>query len=1476
MTITNITFPKAANGGPGQNGANGSDAIFTQNGKIGADSLTVNATGQEGGDGGLPNGSGGKGGNASITFNGNIFNAPAGNDVLVSLNATGGLGGLGVGTGVQGNGGNATVVASGNIISPNKVMNNIFLDAIAKGGVGPTRGNAIATVNGNIIQPSKGAVNVRLNASATVPNDDSSHDGSALWGTKTATLNGNIVQGNISGTVTLLADTWDYNTPNLGASNGTANINGNIVQLTATSTAPLTVEASGNHISITNNKFTVGLGALNLTVNEFTPFSDVTIKDNTFKGTGNNTFVFTDNVVQGSHTDTVVINLGANTFTFNSQNNTLTGFNSASMLGNGDPATLIGNDNNNTLTGGVGIESFTGGKGNDTIDGGAGIDTAVYSGNYAQYTVALPNNFSTGTVTDNTVGRDGTDTVSGIEFLQFADGTYNVATMVFTPTVPMDIAPVVTTTPGTTAAQEQIAIAVDGGVTVTDSDNLTLVGATVSITGGFQTGEDQLNFVNQNGISGIYNSLTGVLTLSGSASVANYQTALESVTYTDTSDTPNTGNRTVSFQANDGTLNSNLGTKTVSVAAVNDAPVVTTSVGTTAAQEQVAIVVDGSVTVTDVDSPNLTGATVSITGGFQTGEDQLNFVNQNGISGIYNSLTGVLTLSGSSSLANYQTALESVTYTDTSNTPNTGNRTISFQVNDGFANSNAGTKTVSVAEVNDAPVATITPLSYSINEQSTYSFKNNGLSISDVDAGAGNVTATLAVGEGTLTVTAGGTTVLVGGSGTSTVTLTGTVAQINALLNSDGTSTVDYFDNVNTPTHNTSLSLTVNDNGNTGTGGPLSGNDTASLTINGGEEYFGTPGPDTHTGTAFDDIMHVSAGTDTLDGGAHITGDTLEFDTVTVSGVTYTINQVGAVSYTTAAGAGQTTATNFENLVGSGFDDVLTGDSGQNVIDGGAGDDILVATAGGDTLTGGANGAGGDTADFSAGGAGITVDLNLQGGPQAITNFGNVTLNGIENITGTAFDDTLAGDANNNVLDGAGGNNTVVYSGGTTDGLVVSLMTGSSSGGGNGDDTLANIQNVTGSDFNDTLIGDDGDNALTGGDGNDILYGHGGINTLSGGNGTDVAYYYGMESDPSYFVTGSANSFAVLGGPDGVVDAGIAVERLKFLAPSHVADADNNGYSDLFFQDASTGDIELHVLSSGDPDGSAGPNPISITGLGSNWKLIGTGQFTPDDPTIARQAGVLLQDITGDLKVITDLTNPVPVASPNLNVTVNGGLTPQWKAVAIGDFNGDAASDILLQNISGSVEIITLNTDSSDAVGTVNNAASGTVASPGAAWKVISAGDFNGDGKSDILWQNATTKAVEVTLMDGINVTNTPPVLAAPGLTAIGSGDFNGDGFSDVLFKNAAGNAVVWFMYGDTRTGTKTIANPGGTFTLKGAEDVDGNGFSDLLWQDGSNNTTATLLGGPSSLVNTTVLTPSFPMSPPTGGFSLVASNGGG
>ena len=136
----------------------------------------------------------------------------------------------------------------------------------------------------------------------------------------------------------------------------------------------------------------------------------------------------------------------------------------------------------------------------------------------------------------------------------------------------------------------------------------------------------------------------------------------------------------------------------------------------------------------------------------------------------------------------------------------------------GGALNNSKNVTINLTAVNDAPVATVPGAAYSATEQTTLTLKSTGLSVSDADAGTNNVTVTLSVGEGTLSAGAGGSGAVVVGSGTGTLTFTGTVAQINALLNTDGTSTLSYIDNTDTPSASTTLTLKIDDQGNTGSG----------------------------------------------------------------------------------------------------------------------------------------------------------------------------------------------------------------------------------------------------------------------------------------------------------------------------------------------------------------------------------------------------------------------------------------------------------------------------------------------------------------------------------------------------------------------------------------------------------------------------------------------------------------------------------
>ncbi len=262
--------------------------------------------------------------------------------------------------------------------------------------------------------------------------------------------------------------------------------------------------------------------------------------------------------------------------------------------------------------------------------------------------------------------------------------------------------------------ESDAATQITNSITVSDVDNDNIASATVTISVNYANGQDLLSATGlPSGITSSFNASTGTLTLSGSASKANYETALRAVRYTNTSENPSTLTRTISFQVSDGVENSNVVTRQVSVAAVNDAPTLSGIESTLLnfTEGDAATQITNSITVSDVDSDNIASATAAISVNYASGQDVLSATGlPSGITSSFNASTGTLTLTGSASKANYETALRVVRYTNTSDNPNTLTRTISFQVDDGVANSNAVTRQITVTEfiqLNNAPVLSI-------------------------------------------------------------------------------------------------------------------------------------------------------------------------------------------------------------------------------------------------------------------------------------------------------------------------------------------------------------------------------------------------------------------------------------------------------------------------------------------------------------------------------------------------------------------------------------------------------------------------------------------------------------------------------------------------------------------------------------------------------------------------------------------------
>ncbi len=176
------------------------------------------------------------------------------------------------------------------------------------------------------------------------------------------------------------------------------------------------------------------------------------------------------------------------------------------------------------------------------------------------------------------------------------------------------------------------------------------------------------------------------------------------------------------------------------------------------------------------------------------------------------------------------------------------------------------------------------------------------------------------------------------------------------------------------------------------------------------------------------------------------------------------------------------------------------------------------------------------------------------------------------------------------------------------------------------------------------------------------------------------------------------------------------------------------------------------------------------------------------------------------------------------------------------DFNGDGRSDLLWRH-SGTGE---------NYLWFMNGIALGshgpTLTLPDTDWKIVGTGDFDGDSKADIVWRNSVTGQVDVWLMNGTNVASSGPVFALSDLDwkLVGTGDFDGDGNADLLWRHATtGENYIWFMDGTTMTShAATMALPDLGWKVQGTGDFNGDGKTDIAWRNASGQVYVWLMDG--------------------------------
>ncbi len=556
-----------------------------------------------------------------------------------------------------------------------------------------------------------------------------------------------------------------------------------------------------------------------------------------------------------------------------------------------------------------------------------------------------------------------------------------------------------------------------------------------------------------------------------------------------------------------------------------------------------------------------------------------------------------------------------------------------------------------------------------------------------------------------------------------------------------------------------------------------------------------------------------------------------------------------------------------DTLVGLGGDDTLDGAEGDDILDGGGGDDIFIVRNLGQIVREIAGAGNADKVkaaidDYHL--AEEVEDLDLDVG--VVRGSGNSKNN---HLRGNDGHNHLDGKQGADRMEGGHGRDTYyvddagddVYEADNV--LSLSLPLGSPPGDalglhlGNGDKlpidlgsaidtviasinyTLTNyVENLTLATGSDALIagGNTLDNRLAGNLLDNTLTGGLGNDTLDGGTGRDTATYAGTKA--GYLVTRVGAGYTVTDSNTSDGDEGIdtlaGIEVLQF-ADGLVNLGRRPGYDH-------NGDGRADLLLKNDATGGLYSYQMNGAAIDSQSYIVASA---PAGWSLKETRADYNGDGKSDLLWFNQSTNSLYAYLMNgSSISAEGSIAQNvpagWSVLETkGDYNGDGKSDILWKNSNNNATYIylmnglTIQGEGYERMGI------------GADWSIQNArADYNNDGKSDILWKNTTTGALYLDQIDGTGIQSEGLVIpAAPAGWTLkdANADYNGDGNADLLWFNPSSNSLYAYLMDGTRILSEGLIAqnvPAGWAILETKGDYNGDGKADILWKNSNNNAT--------------------------------------
>ena len=285
----------------------------------------------------------------------------------------------------------------------------------------------------------------------------------------------------------------------------------------------------------------------------------------------------------------------------------------------------------------------------------------------------------------------------------------------------------------------------------------------------------------------------------------------------------------------------------------------------------------------------------------------------------------------------------------------------------------------------------------------------------------------------------------------------------------------------------------------------------------------------------------------------------------------------------------------------------------------------------------------------------------------------------------------------------------------------------------------------------------------------------------------------------------------------------VTVRLLDRFGPHN--DFDGDGHSDILFQNSNGTVTDWLGRADGTFTGNGGKFSVNI---GTAWHVAGTGDFDGDG-----RVDVLFQNSDG---TVTDWLGRADGTFTGNAGKFSVSLGTVWHVIGTGDFNGDGRADVLFQNTDGTVTDWLGRQD-----GTFTGNAGKFSVNIGTAWHAVGTGDFNGDGRSDVLFQNDDGTITDwLGRADGTFTGNAANLSVYLGSEwhVVATGDFNGDSATDVLLRSDSGAVNEWLGQSNGSFSTNVLVsnNVPAAWHVAGVGDFNGDAVDDVFWQnsDGS------------------------------------------